>query len=63
MSTDDEIAVVKSKGRWYVGWVGGGNIEYAILEGSSFDDLDAALSYAHAINNGTEYGVRVYGKR
>ena len=64
MSRDDEVAVVFRDGKYYVGWVGGGNISYVFSSGASaFDDVKDAIEHARfidRINGGTEYGVRIY---
>lgn len=59
MSQDDEIAVVLYKNEYYVYRVGGGNYEYAIIEGTKFKTLESALKYAESIDD-TEYGVTEY---
>lgn len=63
MSGDDEIAVVFTNNKWYVAHIMGGNIQYAREIGSVFDEEESAMNFAKNISGGTEYGVRVYGKR
>jgi hypothetical protein len=58
MGSDNEIAVVFHKGRWYVACIFDGNWERAIVHGQSFKSKDDALVFASNLN--TEYGIRVY---
>ena len=62
MSRDDEIAVVRYKGRYYVYAVAGQNWILCCLRGKSYATRQEAIIAARSMDKdiGTEYGVRIY---
>ncbi len=56
MSADDQISIVKFRGRYYVAHVGGGNWILAVINGQSYATLEEAEN-ASIRFGWTEYGI------